>query len=74
MAGMGKLIVVFGVVLIGIGILLMMVERIPYLGKLPGDIHIKKEHFRLFIPITSSIIVSLVVSGVVMLISYLLKK
>ena len=74
MAPFGKILVVFGLVIVGIGVLLMFVDRIPFLGKLPGDISIKKDNFRFYFPITTSIVISVVLSLVMWLISYLNKK
>jgi hypothetical protein len=74
MQPIGKLLVVFGIAIVGIGLLLMFVDRIPFLGKLPGDISIKRENFRLYFPITTSIIVSLLLSGILWLISNLKGK
>ena len=70
MLPMGKMLVVFGVIVAGVGFLLIFFDKIPFLGKLPGDILIKRENFRFFFPITSSIILSLIVSAAVWLFSY----
>ncbi len=74
MAPFGKILVVFGLVIVGIGVLLMFVDKIPFIGKLPGDINIKKDNFQFFFPITTSIIISIVLSLVMWVISYLSKK
>ncbi|HTY38341.1 MAG TPA: DUF2905 domain-containing protein, partial [Bacteroidota bacterium] len=55
MAGVGKLLVVFGVVMVVVGCVLMFFDKIPLLGKLPGDIHIKKEHTEFYFPIVTSL-------------------
>jgi hypothetical protein len=67
---MGKAVIILGVVMVGIGVLLMFFDRIPFLGKLPGDIHIKRENFQFFFPITSSIIISLLISALSWLFTY----
>jgi hypothetical protein len=41
MLGLGN---VFGVVMVAVGCVLMFFDKIPLPGKLPGDIHIKKDH------------------------------
>ena len=74
MVPFGKMLIVFGLVIIGVGVLLMFVDKIPFLGKLPGDINIKKENFQFYFPITTSIIISVVLSVIMWLISYLNKK
>jgi len=45
-----------------IGVVLMMVDRVPFLGKLPGDIHIQKENLFFYFPITTCILVSVILS------------
>lgn len=66
---MGKNLILIGIVLIVIGIFWPWLQKIP-LGKLPGDILIKKEGFRLFLPITSC----LLVSGILSLILWFFRK
>lgn len=65
---MGKYLIVIGVVLIIAGLLWLAGERLG-LGRLPGDIVIERENFRLYLPIASSIVVSVVLSVLVWLIS-----
>jgi hypothetical protein len=62
MAGMGKLFVVLGVVLILVGLAFMFGDKIPFIGRLPGDIFIKKEKFSFYFPITTSILISIVLT------------
>lgn len=65
---MGKYLIVIGVVLIIAGLLWLAGERLG-LGRLPGDIVIERENFRLYLPIASSIVISVVLSVLVWLIS-----
>jgi hypothetical protein len=67
---MAKIIIILGIVLVAIGVVLLFIEKIPFLGKLPGDILIKKEHFTFYFPLTTSILVSVIIS----LILYLFGK
>jgi len=64
-----RTLILCGILLILAGLLWPWLKQIP-LGRLPGDIVIEKENFRFFFPITTSILVSLVLS----LIFYLFKK
>jgi hypothetical protein len=59
---LGKMLIFLGVFIIVIGLLLMIGEKIPWIGKLPGDIIIKKEKFSFYFPITTCIIVSLILT------------
>ncbi len=70
MVAAGKMLVILGGVLVVLGVLLMVVEKIPFLGKLPGDIAIRREHFQIYIPIATSIVLSLLLSAVFWAISH----
>jgi len=66
--GFGKVLLMAGMLLALVGLILMVGGRIPFLGKLPGDIHIKRENLEFFFPLTTSIVVSLVLTGIVLLV------
>jgi hypothetical protein len=74
MIGFGKTLVLFGVVMVVVGLVLMFFDKIPLLGKLPGDIHIKREQSEFYFPIVTSLVLSLLLSGVLWLISYFTRK
>lgn len=61
-SGVGKFLILAGVFLILFGLLFIFWERIPFLGKLPGDLMIQRGSFRLFIPVVTCIIISLVLT------------
>lgn len=65
-----KLFIIAGGVLIGIGLLLYASNKAGFfgLGRLPGDIRIERDNFRLYIPITTSIVISAIISLVIYLI------
>ncbi len=60
-----RLLIAVGIVTLVIGLLLLLWPRIPMIGRLPGDITIQKDGFRLFVPIASSIIISIVLTVIV---------
>jgi hypothetical protein len=66
---MQKLLFVFGGILIAVGIFWPWLRKLP-LGHLPGDIFIKREGFQFFFPLTSCIVVSILIT----LIFWLFKK
>ena len=74
MAGLGRALILLGGVLTAAGMLLLLGPKIPFLGKLPGDFHFKKGNLELSIPLATSILVSLVLSGVFWVIQHLGKK
>lgn len=64
MDGVAKTLIIFGVVLIVAGLVWHVTGgKIP-LGKLPGDIRIESEHSKIYIPITTSILVSAILSAI----------
>jgi hypothetical protein len=60
--GFGKILVFFGIILTVAGILFIFADKIPWFGKLPGDIYIKKENLTLYFPLATSILLSIVLS------------
>ena len=65
---MSRLLIIFGIVLIAIGIIWPVIAKLG-LGRLPGDIVLERENFRLYIPLMTSLIVSIVLSLVLWLIN-----
>ncbi|MCE9500822.1 MAG: DUF2905 domain-containing protein [Leptospira sp.] len=58
----GKSIILLGVLLIVAGLFISYGEKIPFFGKLPGDISVKRENFSFYFPLTTSILVSVLIS------------
>ena len=67
MPAMGKMLILLGLVFTACGVALTFADRLPWLGKLPGDIAIKKENFSFYFPLTSCILVSAVISFILWL-------
>lgn len=61
---MSRTLIVIGLVVVVIGLLWPWISKLP-IGRLPGDIVIERENFRFYFPITTMIIVSVVVSLIV---------
>lgn len=62
MNGLGRPLIVMGLVLLAAGVIISFAPRIPWLGRLPGDIYIRKENFSFYFPLATSILVSLIIS------------
>jgi hypothetical protein len=62
MQELGKSLMVFGVILVAVGALLVVGSKIPFLGKLPGDILVQRKNFTFYFPLATSIIISVVLS------------
>jgi DUF2905 family protein len=65
---MSRWLIIFGVVLIALGVLWPLIAK-SGLGRLPGDIIIERENFRLYLPLASSLIISLILTAVLWLIN-----
>ncbi|MBM3150391.1 MAG: DUF2905 domain-containing protein [Chloroflexi bacterium] len=74
MEGMGKILLIVGGIIILIGLLLLFGQHIPFFGKLPGDIIIKKEGFSFYFPIVTFLILSVVLTFIINLILYFLNR
>lgn len=59
---LGRIIIIFGIVLIVLGAVLWFFGKLPFIGKLPGDILVQKPNFTFYAPITTAIIISIVLS------------
>jgi len=70
---MGKLLILIGVFLVLFGVLFTFGQRLPFLGRLPGDIFIQKDGFSFFFPLATSLVISLILTILVNLIFRLLK-
>jgi hypothetical protein len=69
----GWTLIVIGLLIVGIGVLWVSGVSLSWLGHLPGDIRIENENTRVYIPITTCILFSLVLSGVLWVIRLLFR-
>jgi len=65
MQSAGRLLIIAGFILILIGIFFYLLDKMPFLGKLPGDIYIKKDNFHFYFPLTTCIILSIILSLII---------
>jgi hypothetical protein len=68
--GMGKLLIILGLIITVVGLLVTFAGKIPFPGKLPGDIMVQKKNFTFYFPLATSIILSVLLS----LVLYLIRK
>jgi hypothetical protein len=59
---LGKLLILFGVVLALVGGLLLLVGKVPWLGRLPGDIVIRRDNWSVYFPLTTGIVISVLLT------------
>jgi Protein of unknown function (DUF2905) len=73
MADLGRMLVVLGIVLIVVGGMLWLggaaAGKIPFLGRLPGDVHIQRDNWSFYFPLTTSILLSIVLTLVLSLLT-----
>jgi hypothetical protein len=62
MSELGKWLIVLGLLIAAAGVILSFSGKIPWIGKLPGDIYLKRENFSFYFPLTTCIIISAIVS------------
>ena len=55
----GKLLIVFGLLIAAVGAVVVLAGRLPWVGRLPGDIYIQRGHWTFYFPLATSIVVSL---------------
>ncbi len=61
-SGFGKMLMKMGGALVAMGFALVVMPRVPFLGRLPGDILFRNEHTTVFIPLATMLLVSLVLT------------
>jgi uncharacterized protein HemY len=66
---MGKLFIIFGILLVVVGLLLQSGNKIPFLGKLPGDIYIERPNFKFYFPLMTSIVLSIILTLILFLVN-----
>lgn len=62
MGEIGKLFLVLGILLLLMGCAFLFLPKIPFMGKLPGDIVVKRENFFFYFPVVTCLLLSLVLS------------
>jgi hypothetical protein len=63
----GKLLIVFGMIITGLGLILFLSGKLPFIGKLPGDIIVEKKNFTFYFPLATSLLLSLLISLIIWL-------
>jgi hypothetical protein len=69
MTHIGKILIIVGIILVIAGVIIYFAgNRLNWIGHLPGDIRIEKENVRFYFPVTTMIILSIVVSIIIWII------
>jgi Protein of unknown function (DUF2905) len=68
MPELGRVLIVLGIVLALVGLALVFADRVPWLGRLPGDVHVQRGNWTLYVPLGTSIVLSVILTLVLWLI------
>jgi len=60
--GIARILIIFGLVLISAGIIMSFIGKVPWLGRLPGDIYLQKKNLTFYFPIATSLLLSILAS------------
>lgn len=71
LSGLGRMLVLFGLVLVALGGLLTLADRLPGIGRLPGDFVIRRDGLTLYLPLATSLLLSLLLT---LLLNLLLRR
>ncbi len=59
---LGRLLIIGGIALAVVGVIVVLAPNIPFLGRLPGDIRIEGENVRVFIPLGTMLLLSVILT------------
>lgn len=62
MDSFAKTLILFGLILAAVGGVILFIGKVPYIGKLPGDISIQRKNFSFYFPLTTSILLSILLT------------
>ncbi len=71
---LGKVLILFGGIIVVLGVGFALFGRVPFIGRLPGDISVQGQSFSCFFPIVSSIVLSIVLTIVLNFVLRLLNR
>jgi len=71
---LGRLLLIAGGAIVLLGLVLLLVGRVPFFGRLPGDISIQRGNTTFFFPIVTCLVLSVVLTVVVNLLLFLLRR
>lgn len=63
--GLGKILILFGLILGSLGVILLFIPKIPWLGKLPGDFVFRRDNFIFYFPLVTCLIISIVLTLII---------
>ena len=70
LAQIGRVLVLIGAVVLGLGLVLVVADRVPFIGRLPGDITIRGDGWTVYAPLATSIVLSVLLTAVLGLVAW----
>jgi hypothetical protein len=70
LAQFGRVLVLIGAVILGFGVLLVVADRVPLIGRLPGDIRVSGDGWTIYVPIATSIVLSVLLTVVLSFVAW----
>jgi hypothetical protein len=71
LAQLGRVLVFIGAVILFFGVLLVLADRVPFIGRLPGDITLRGDGWTIYAPLATSIVLSVLVTAVLGLVAWM---
>ena len=59
---LGKALVILGCALVVLGVIFWFGGKLPWFGRLPGDFRVEREHFKFYFPLTTCLLISVVLT------------
>jgi hypothetical protein len=56
----GKYLIIIGLTIAAIGLIMSLGPKIPFMGRLPGDIYLRRDNFVFYFPLATSIVISII--------------
>ena len=67
---LARILIITGAAILILGVALLFFERIPFVGKLPGDIVVERRNFTIYFPLATSILISLLLTAIMFIINF----
>jgi DUF2905 family protein len=70
LAQFGRVLVLIGAMILGFGVLLVLADRVPFIGRLPGDIRVSGDGWTIYAPLATSIVLSVLLTVILSLVAW----
>lgn len=70
LAQFGRALVLIGGAILGFGVLLVLADRVPFIGRLPGDVRVSGDGWTLYAPLATSIVLSVLLTAILSLVAW----